>query len=585
MIFSKFVWYLDRISDTRKRLEINQILSELFLESPDQSGMHAFLLQGKLAPDYEGIELGVSDRTILKVVTSLTGKNEEEIFKSYAKSGDLGETVEEFMGQGKQTALFTEELTTEELFGIMRKMANRKGSGSSSQKEAFIKDLFIRAKKNESKYLTKIMLGNLRLGVSDATIITSLRLAFAPEMEQAEVEDMFNFHPDASYIASELMKKGSSIEASPVPMIPMNVMLAERLPSLREILEKMGGTASLEYKYDGLRLQIHKSGETIRTFSRGREETTLQFPEIVEAAKKLEVDSVILDGEAVPVNMETGEIYPFQDVSRRRGRKYDMEQMKEEIPIVAYLFDIVYLNGKPVHRLPYTERKKLLEQVVGDRERLRLATRIATESEQEAELFFESSISSGCEGIVAKNVTDSSIYRAGSRGWLWIKFKRDYQSELNDTVDLAVIGAFYGHGRRKGNFGALLLASYDKDSDMFQSVCKLGSGFTDDNLSELRPMLSSLEVKEKPSNVQSGMVPDVWIYPEKVIEVKGAEITISPVHTCAMNLTGGKGLAIRFPRFTGNWRNDKKVFDCTNTVEIFELFNMQKKTSYKDESN
>jgi DNA ligase I, ATP-dependent (dnl1) len=556
MLFAKFVEYLDRISGTRKRLEINQILSELFLESPTESGIHAFLLQGKLAPDYEGIELGVSDRTILKVVTALTGIKEEEIFKSYSRSGDLGETVKEYIGQGRQTSLFTEVLTTEELFNMMKKIAARSGSGSSAQKEAAIKNLFIRSDRNEAKYLTKIMIGNLRLGVSDATIISSLRLAFAPEMDQVDVEDMFNFHPDVSYVASQLMKSDGSHVSSPVPMIPMNVMLAERLPSLKGIIEKMGGTASMEYKYDGLRIQIHKCGGSLKTFSRGREETTSQFPEIIEAAKEIEAESIILDGEAVPVNLETGEIYPFQDVSRRRGRKYDMEQMKEEIPIVVYLFDIVYLNGEPVHRLPYNERRDLLERIIGDQDRLRIATRIVTDNDQEAERFFESSISSGCEGIVAKNVTDSSIYRAGSRGWLWIKFKRDYQSELDDTLDLAVIGAFYGHGRRKGHFGALLLASYDRDSDMFQSVCKLGSGFTDDNLAELRPMLSSYVVQEKPSNVESEMIPDVWIYPEKVIEVKGAEITVSPVHTCATKLTGGKGLAIRFPRFTGNWRNE-----------------------------
>ncbi len=585
MLLSEFVDYLDRISGTAKRLEMNEIMKQLFLDHRDEVDMITYLIQGKVAPDYSGLEIGISEKTVMKVVRNLTGATENEEISLFAKTGDLGEMTEELLSRGKQTSFFNEPLTLEEFYKLLLKMTGIKGQGSSGTKEAMLTDLLIRSTKKEAKYMVKIITGNLRVGVSDASIITALRLAFKPEIEQSEVEDIFNFHPDPAYVADLLLKDRIGESTGPTPFIPLKVMLAERLQSLAQIIEKLGGVAALEYKYDGLRIQIHKRGGEVKTFSRGNEETTKQFPEIIEAVRKLKAESVILDGEAVPVNSETGEIYPFQDVSRRRGRIYDLPEVSEEIPIMVFLFDIIYLDGVPLNRKPYVERRKILLETVGESERLKFATQIVTGDSEEAEKFFESSIESGCEGIVAKSIQENSIYRAGNRGWLWIKFKRDYQNEISDTLDLAVVGAFYGHGRRKGSFGALLLASYNKERDMFESVCKIGSGFTDENLSEMKAMFSNLVTDKKPSNVDSEMIPDVWIYPDRVIQIKGAEITLSPVHTCAKELVGKNGLAIRFPRFTGTWRTDKKIEDCTSSVEIYELFKMQKKTSYKEDSN
>ena len=585
MLLSDFVNYLDRISGTPKRLEINQIMKELFVNNKEEIRILVYLIQGKVAPDYMGLEVGVSEKTIMKVVRKLTGASEKEEITLFAKTGDIGEMVEELISRGKQSSFFNEKITTEELYDILIKMTGIKGSGSTGTKEAILTDLLIRADKREAKYLVKIITGNLRLGVSDATIITALRMAFYPDGDQSMVEEIYNFHPDPAYLADLLIRGAPDLTTGPVPFIPIKVMLAERLPSLEQILEKMGGTAAFEYKYDGLRMQIHKQGNNVRTFSRGNEETTGQFPEIVNAVKKLNMESLIIDGEAVPYNIETGEIYPFQDVSRRRGRIYDLPEVSEEIPIVVFLFDIIYLEGKQLNRVPYVERRKILLETIGDNPNLKFATQIVTSDKGEAEKFFETAIESGCEGIVAKSMKEDSIYRAGNRGWIWIKFKRDYQSEIADSMDLAVIGAFYGHGRRKGNFGALLLGSYNREADIFESVCKIGSGFTDENLSEMKVIFSKLITDVKPNNVNSEMIPDVWIYPEKIIQIKGSEITLSPIHTCAKDMTGINGLAIRFPRFTGNWRNDKKIEDCTSSLEIFELFKMQKKTSYKEDSN
>ncbi|EQD68984.1 DNA ligase I, ATP-dependent Dnl1, partial [mine drainage metagenome] len=272
------------------------------------------------------------------------------------------------------------------------------------------------------------------------------------------------------------------------------------------------------------------------------------------------------------------EIYPFQEISKRRGRKNDLVKKSEEIPITLFLFDILYLNGNDLSRKTNKERRILLEKTILETDKIKLAKRIVSGDIVELNNFFDSSIAEGCEGIVAKNIGDASFYRAGARGWLWIKYKRDYKSEINDSFDLVVIGAFWGHGRRAKTYGALLLANYNREKEVFETFCKLGTGFTDDVLFSLPRIFSDSVCDEKPSNVDSKLTPDVWIYPEKIMEVKGAEITISPVHTCALGvIVKGLGLALRFPRFTGRWREDKKPENCTDENEILEMYKIQKK--------
>ena len=265
-------------------------------------------------------------------------------------------------------------------------------------------------------------------------------------------------------------------------------------------------------------------------------------------------------------------------VSQRRGRKYDLDRLEADVPLVVFLFDVIYLNGEPLHRKPYLERRRILEGLFTPNDSFRTATQIVSDDPEEVQKFFDESINSGCEGVVAKNVSEQSIYRAGARGWLWIKLKRDYQSEFEDSLDLTVIGAFGGHGRRKGTYGALLMATYNKVTDVFESICKLGTGFTDDVLFALPAKFKDHIVPDKPARVESLLQPDVWIEPYFVMEIIGSEITVSPVHSCAFGkIEKGAGLAIRFPRFTGKWREDKKPEDSTSTQEILEMFHDQKK--------
>jgi DNA ligase-1 len=569
------------MSNTSKRLELTDILVRLLKSADKDLKKLVYLTQGKLLPDYEGLELGMANKLIIKALSSISGKKEEEIDVMFTKEGDLG-TVAKLISEKKtQNSLFTSELSVDYVYDELTKLARIKGEGSIKNKMGIYQDLLLNATPDEGMYITRIITGRLRLGVSDATILDALVLAFADKKYSDEIDEAYNFHPDLGELA-ELLREGKLdrvLSTGPTPMVPAKVMLGERLREIPDVLEKMGGKAAFEYKYDGLRTQIHIKDGKVKIFSRGSEETTSNFPDIVEHARQtFNVESCILDGEAVPYNSETGELYPFQMVSQRRGRKYDLKSKVEEIPVVVFLFDIIYLNGEPLNKMPYLERRKMLESLFTENDDFKCATMLLSSDVEEINRFFTEAINSGCEGLMAKNVSEDSIYRAGARGWLWIKFKRDYQSSFEDTLDLVIIGAFGGHGRRKGTYGALLMATYNKDQDVFESICKLGTGFTDDVLFGLPARLSDFVTKKKPARVESGLVPDVWFDPQAVLEIIGAEITISPVHSCAYGKVQKEaGLAIRFPRFTGRWRDDKTPEDATTTEEILEMYYSQKK--------
>lgn len=569
------------MSNTTKRLELTDILVRLLKSADRDLKKLVYLTQGKLLPDFEGLELGMANKLIIKALSSVSGKREEELEAMFIREGDLG-TVAKLISERKaQNALFTSELSVEYVYDELTRLAKIKGEGSIRNKIGIYQDLLLNATPDEGMYITRIITGRLRLGVSDATILDALILAFADKEHSDEIDEAYNFHPDLGEIA-ELLRDGKLdkvLQTGPTPMVPAKVMLAERLPEIKDILEKMGGRAAFEYKYDGMRTQIHIKDGKVKIFSRGSEETTSNFPDIVEHAQQnFKVGSCILDGEAVPYNSETGELYPFQMVSQRRGRKYDLKSKMEEIPVVVFLFDILYLDGKALNRMPYLERRKILQSLFTESDNFKCATMLLSSDPEEVNNFFNEAINSGCEGLVAKNVSDDSIYRAGARGWLWIKVKRDYQSAFEDTLDLVIIGAFGGHGRRKGTYGALLMASYNKGQDTFESVCKLGTGFTDDILFGLPAKLADHVTGKKPARVESGLTPEVWFDPKVVMEIKGAEITVSPVHSCAFGkVEKGAGLAIRFPRFTGRWRDDKTPEDATSTEEILEMYYDQKK--------
>jgi DNA ligase-1 len=355
-------------------------------------------------------------------------------------------------------------------------------------------------------------------------------------------------------------------------------MLAERLSSPEEILEKLGGKCVAEYKYDGERLQAHKRADDVTLFSRRLENISSQYPDAVELFKRhVKAEEAILECECVAVDSDTGEMRPFQELMHRR-RKYEIDKAVEDYPVSLFMFEALFIDGKDLTLESYPVRRRALEKTIRESDRVKVANHIMTDNEAELEKFFLEAIENGCEGLVCKSIAKDSVYQAGARGWLWIKYKRDYKSEMTDMVDLVVVGAFHGRGKRAGTYGALLLAAYNSESDTFETVTKCGTGFTDQDLAKLPKMMQKNIIPHKHSRVNSMLEADVWFEPAVVIEILGAEMTLSPIHTCATDsIRKGSGLAIRFPRFTGNYRVDKAAEDATTSGEIVEMYQKQLK--------
>jgi DNA ligase-1 len=357
-------------------------------------------------------------------------------------------------------------------------------------------------------------------------------------------------------------------------------MLCERLTSAEAILAKLGGKGAAEYKYDGLRIQAHVSPEEISLFSRRLENITSQFPDIQKMLRLgVRARNVVVEGECIAVDPDTGTLQPFQVVTQRRGRKHEISKKVKEVPVVFVLFDALFVDGESLLDIPYLQRREYLKRAVEENVGLKISNhRIVMEPEQLDE-FMASAVENGCEGLVIKSIGIDSVYQAGARGFLWIKYKREYKIELTDTLDLVVVGAFAGRGRRAGTYGALLMAAYDEDADAFKTVCKLGTGFDDATLVKLPPLFKEYLVDHVHPRVESKIEADYWFVPTKVLEVRGAELTLSPSHTCGLDLVKtGTGLAVRFPRFTGRWREDKAPHDATTVKEVVGMYKAQLKT-------
>jgi DNA ligase-1 len=351
-------------------------------------------------------------------------------------------------------------------------------------------------------------------------------------------------------------------------------MLAQRTSSAAELLARLGGSCAAEYKYDGVRVQAHRTADgQIELFTRRLERVGGQFPDVVELLEGgLGPRQAILEGEVVAADPVSGELRPFQEVMHRR-RKHGIAEAIDEWPVSLYCFDLLYADGEDLTRLPYPERRARLVAAVTPGPRLRLATAEEVADEAALEALFEQAVADGCEGLLCKSLSPAAGYQAGARGWLWIKLKRDYRTELSDTLDLVVVGALAGRGRRRGVYGALLLAAYDAETDQFRTVCKCGTGFSDAELAALPERLAALARPDPPARVDARMAADVWFEPGLVVEVLGAELTLSPIHTAAWGeLKEDAGLALRFPRFTGRYRDDKAPTDATTVAEVVDLY-------------
>ena len=540
-----------------------------------------YLTQGKLYPDFVGIEIGVAEKLAIRAVARATGYAEKEIEKDLKETGDLGTTTQRFLEKKTQVTLFRQPLTVRRVYEQLDKMAKASGPGSMDQKISLLAGLLANATPKEAKYVVRTVTGSLRLGIADMTVLDALAIAYGGGKEAREdLERAYNILSDLGMVAKTVVEKGmEGIRKFEVSLgKPIRPMLAERLGSPEEILEKLGGKCIAEFKYDGERIQAHKKGNEVVLFSRRLEDITSQYPDGSELIRKhVKAREAIIEAECVAIDPDTGEMKPFQELMHRR-RKYGIKKAMKEYPVSLFMFDALYIEGKDLTLEPYPVRHEYLEKFIQKSDRVAVADYLVTDDPEELEKFFEKAVESGCEGLICKSLNEDAVYQAGARGWLWIKYKRDYKSEMTDTVDLVVVGAFHGRGKRAGTYGALLLAAYDAEEDMFKTATKCGTGFTDEDLEKLPKMMEKHKIPYRNPRVHSTIEADVWFEPKVVIETIGAEITLSPIHTCALDvIRKGSGLAIRFPRFTRNYRPDKSAEDATTVKEITQMYQSQLK--------
>ncbi len=582
MLFRVLVDTYERLEATTSRLEMADILAEFFQEAePEVLRKAIYLTQGQLYPDFYPQKLGMADKLLLRTLAFVTGMKESAIQELQLKEGDLGVVAERIFQGKRQTTLFSEPLTFQRVYSALERVSVSEGGGSQDAKMKQLAEVLNDASPVEAKYISRIVTGKMRLGVAAMTVIDALAIAFATKEERDSVERAFNISSDLGMVAEVLTRSGlEGVKNIHVTVgNPIRVMLAERMSSPVEILERMGGSCAFEYKYDGVRVQAHIGGGKVTLYSRRLEDLTGQFPDVVRSlSAAFKGTTAIMEGECVPVDLNTGEFLPFQEVSHRRGRKHGLEEAMEDYPVRLCLFDLLFLDGQDMTEAPYLRRRSALQSCVETGEGVRLSEMRVLDDEAGVQAFFMEALRDGCEGLMAKSIGIESQYRAGNRGFLWIKYKKEYRSEMNDTVDLVVVGAFAGRGRRKGFYGALLMATYNEAEDRFETVSKLGSGFDDAMLAELPPRLEKHRVPERHHLVSSNLQADFWFEPGLVLEVLGAEITVSPTHTAAFGkLRKDAGLAIRFPRFTGKVRDDKGPREATTSEELLLMYGRQLK--------
>jgi len=568
------------------RLALIERLAALLAQTPAQLlPVVCYLCQGLIAPEFAGVDLGLAEKMAIRAVAAATGVDQAEVAARVRETGDLGQTAEQLLATAAGPGA-GDRLTVVAVVNTLRQIANAEGTGSQGLKLELLALLLGRATPLEARYLVRQVTGNLRLGVGTPTILDALAQVYAGgRADRPVLERAYNICCDLGLVASELVDGGlAAVEQIQVhPGNPVRVMLAQRLADATEILAKLGGECAAEYKYDGMRIQAHRTADgRIELWTRRLEEVSTQFPDVVEVlATGLRPAEAIIEGEVVAFDAATDELRPFAEVMFRR-RKYGIAEAVRDVPVGMFCFELLYADGQDLTRRPYPERRAALTEAITTGPRLRLTTATEVTDPAALDAAFEQAITDGCEGLMCKSVSPASIYQAGSRGWLWIKLKRDYRTELSDTVDLVIVGALACRGRRAGTYGAVLLAAYDPDADVFRTVTKCGTGFSDADLAALPGRLAPLVSAERPARVDARQQPDVWFEPGVVLEILSAELTLSPHYSAAWGLVKeDAGLAMRFPRFTGRWRDDKGPEDATTTGELVDLYRTAQRTPVK----
>jgi DNA ligase 1 len=588
MNFDELTKYFERLDGARGRLKMYGLLGELLSKAGEEEVAEiAYLLEARLGPPFAAVNIGMGERMVAAAVAAATKESERKVSKLYKELGDLGLVARRLTPKNRRG-----KLTVSEVYSSLLEIARTSGRGSAEKKVKRLADLIGSVSPLSALYIARFVVGRMRLGVGAPTIIEAVaRLQTDAKEARAVIERAYNLCSDLGLTIKTLRERGlGGLKKFKAHVgAPVRMMLAERLPNAEAILKRLGRCA-VEAKLDGFRCQVHLSGRKVEIFSRNLERTTDMFPDIASAvAASVRARNAIIEGEAVAVDEATGEFHPFQ-VTAQRKRKYKIEEMAREFPLVFVAFDLLYADGKDYINQEYRTRRAALEKLIKQPGRsapaksaksakpdgrVRVVERIVTEDASELQEFFDEHIERGLEGVVAKRL--DSRYEAGARNFNWIKLKRAYRGELSDTIDVAVVGYLRGRGMRaRLGIGALLAAVYNKKKDSFETVGKVGSGLSEKNWVRLRELLDEAAAPDKPARVDSRLVPDTWVEPQYVMTVLADEITRSPVHTCARDETGA-GLALRFPRVVGFIREDKSPEDATTVEEIKKMYAMQKK--------
>jgi DNA ligase-1 len=566
MKYSELVEVYEKLEKTSSKLAKTDILAEFFKNTPKEDlDKVVLLIQGIVFPKYMGYELGVALQMMIKGIARASGFSQEKVEEMFKKTGDLGLTAEECIKAKKQASLIRKDLTVESVFKNLQSLAFLAGEGSQDKKLSLIAELLTFSKPNEAKYIVRTILGDLRVGVAEGIIRDAIAKAFLPDGEESiEVLDYaLNIYPNYGEIAVIAKEKGlKGLKQVKLKLgEPIQVMLGEKAESIKEVVDEFGKVAA-EYKYDGMRAQIHKDGDKIWVYTRRLENVTRQFPDVVDVCKKhLKPKQCIVEGEVIGVDKNMSPL-PFQVLSQRIQRKYDIEKMVEEIPVVINLFDVVFVDGEMLFDKPFIERRKILESIVIEKPgKIVLAKQIISDDVKELEKFYKEALEAKQEGLFLKVLNSKYIFGRHVGGWYKIK-------PTMETLDLAIIGATWGTGKRAGWLGSFILACRDEKTGKFLECGMLGTGVkekktspTDITFEELTEMLKPLIISEKGSSVR--------FRPKIVISVDYQEIQLSPNYE--------SGFALRFPRFVA-LRHDKGPEDVDTLERIKYLYELQKKS-------
>ncbi|HVW99851.1 MAG TPA: ATP-dependent DNA ligase [Candidatus Babeliaceae bacterium] len=573
MEFKAAAEYFKLIESLTSRIEITRVLALLYSQaSADEAQALSYLLMGLVRPSYKGSQFNLAQKSVAKVVASLVGWSLVEVDLRAQEKGDLGLVVLENSRLGEK------KLSIMEVYDQLLALEKIEGVGSQERRAQLLLLLLQDVDSISACYLVRIVLGKLRLGFSDMTIIDSLSWMLAGNKSLREpLEHAYNICADLGIIAWTAKQQGiEGIKKLSISIgVPVRLAAAERLPTAQAIIDKLGSCV-VQPKLDGFRLQVHvrKLERQIDCwfYSRNLQNMSNIFPEFTRALNKLSVETLIVEGEAIAYDPDADSFVPFQETAKRK-RKHDIESVAQELPLRLFLFDLLYLNGESYLDKSEQQRREALLSLypVAQGEVISTISEQVVDTAQELESYFLFTIESGLEGVIVKK--PSSLYQAGKRNFNWIKLKRQEEGHLEDTLDCVVLGYYFGKGKRVSfGIGAFLVGVYDPKLDRFETIAKVGTGLTDEEWKELKRRCDDRRVMERPHNIlcATGLEPDIWVSPEIVCSIRADEITLSPLHT-AGKTENKAGFALRFPRFIG-YSLDKDAFQATTVSEVKSLF-------------